>query len=217
MEKNCTNCKYHLPVSGNFYSGQYSGICNHKEHLGILANKYTTCSEYEVQEDLTYTKEEIQDVLLGVKCCTDPKSKGCSECPFARYKCTCQQDLMFAAGAAIEKLQRELGGYIVDQGIWLTKNNALEKEIEELKEQKAYYWEKADTLEENYESLKRDTDRLEFRLSEVLRLNAQLTEDNKERCDEYHRGYRAGYEYGKQDALTADRAEPSKERPEVEG
>lgn len=168
MEKNCTNCKYHLPVSGNFYSGQYSGICNHKEHLGLLADKYTTCSEYEVQEEPTCTTEEVQEVLLGIKCCTDPKSKGCSTCPFARYKCTCQQDLMFAAGAVIEKLQRELGGYIVDQEIWLTRNDALEKE-------------------------------------------------NKSLWDSYHKGYAVGYEYGKQDALSADRAEPSKERPEVEG
>lgn len=212
MEKNCTNCKYYIPVEGTDY-----GFCNHKDHLGRIANEYTTCSEYNIKEEPTYTNEEIQEVLLGLKCCTDPKSKGCSECPFARYKCTCQQDLMFAARVVIEKLQMDLGGYTVDQGIWLAKNDVLEKEVEELKEQKAYYWEKADTLEEDYRQLKRDTERLEFKLSDVLQLNAQLTKSNEELWDSYHQGYSDGYEFGKQDALTAEKPEPSKERPEVEG
>lgn len=158
LEKNCTNCKYIIPVEGADY-----GFCNFKTRLGDKANVHTVCSDYEVQEEPTYTNEEAQEVLLGIKCCTDPKSKGCSACPFARYECSCQQDLMFAAEAVIEKLQRELDGYIVDQGIWLTANEGLEKE------------------------------------------NAKLKAENKELWDSYHKGYTVGYEYGKQDARTADR------------
>ena len=124
MEKNCTNCKYHCPVSGNFYSGQYSGFCNHEKHKGRLASKDTFCSEYEEREDLQYTNDLIQEVLLGIKCCTDKASGGCTECPFARYKCTCQQDLMFAAGELIEKqllkiedLERDVSGYTANQEV----------------------------------------------------------------------------------------------------
>jgi hypothetical protein len=160
MKKNCINCKYNIPVTGADY-----GFCNHKGHLGRIASEHTLCSEYEVQEESTYTNEEIQEILLGIKCCTD-KSKGCSACPFARYEYVCQQYLMSAAGAVIEKLQRELSGYIVDQSIWLTRNDYLEKE-------------------------------------------------NKSLWNSYHKGYAVGYEYGKQDALSAERAEPVESRPEI--
>lgn len=50
-----------------------------------------------------------------------------------------------------------------------------------------------------------------------LTRNDYLEKENKSLWDSYHKGYAVGYEYGKQDALSADRAEPSKERPEVEG
>jgi hypothetical protein len=49
-----------------------------------------------------------------------------------------------------------------------------------------------------------------------LTRNDYLEKENKSLWDSYHKGYAVGYEYGKQDALSADRAEPSKERPEVE-
>jgi hypothetical protein len=167
MEKNCTNCKYNIAVTGEYYT-----FCNHKSHLGRLGSEYTICSEHEVKEEPMSTAEEAQEVLLGIKCCTDPKSKGCSECPFSRYECTCQQDLMFAAGAVIRKLQRDLGGYITDKDIWLTRNDYLEKE-------------------------------------------------NKSLWDSYHKGYTVGYEYGKQDALTADREDiayyTDNSKPEVQG
>jgi len=162
MEKNCTNCKHRIPVYGADYD-----FCNHIKHLGIKANEHALCSEHELQEEPTYTNEEIQEVLLGLKCCTGSQSKGCIDCPFARYECTCQQDLMFAAKVVIEKLQKELGGYIVDQGIWITRNDYLEKE-------------------------------------------------NKKLWNSCHQGYDVGYKYGKQDALTADGAKPSNEKPERE-
>jgi hypothetical protein len=63
----------------------------------------------------------------------------------------------------VDELQVLVNGYIVDQGIWLSRNDYLEKE-------------------------------------------------NKELYDSYHKGYAVGYEYGKQDALTADRAEPKKQK-----
>lgn len=37
------------------------------------------------------TKEET---IKGLRCCTDPNAGGCKECPFKRFKCSCQQDLM---------------------------------------------------------------------------------------------------------------------------
>jgi hypothetical protein len=101
-----------------------------------------------------------------------------------------------------QKLEQELSGYITDQEIWLTRNDSLEKENAELKAQLAELCVDAtsDKLV-NKDALIKDLQ------SEVDR----LTKDNEERCDEYQRGYRAGYEYGKQDAITADRAEPDTE------
>ena len=53
MEKNCTNCKYIIPVEGADY-----GFCNCKAHLGIVANEHTFCSEYQesVDKDLPKCK-----------------------------------------------------------------------------------------------------------------------------------------------------------------
>jgi chromosome segregation ATPase len=182
------------------------------------------CSEHEVKDALKNTIDEMSlEVLEALKCCTE-NGEGCETCPFANYKCTCRHDLMFAArqllhkqSAYIAELERVVGGYAADQEIWLTRNTALEKEIEELKEQKAYYWEKADTLAEDYRQLKRDAEVTEINLGEALQTITQLTKSNEELWNSYHQGYSTGYEYGKQDALSADRAEPSKERPEVEG
>lgn len=45
-----------------------------------------------------------------------------------------------------------------------------------------------------------------------LARNDYLEKENKELHDSYHKGYAVGYEYGKQDALTADRAGPKKQK-----
>lgn len=174
MEKNCTNCKYNIPVE----SMSYSGFCTNDFQRGEITSEHAVCSKYEVSElpekDLKNTINEMQETIEGLKCCTEG-ADGCKTCPFARYECTCKLDLMFSARqlllkqkAYIVALERMVGGYAADQEIWLTRNDALEKE-------------------------------------------------NKSLWDSYHKGYAVGYEYGKQDALSADRAEPSKERPEVEG
>ena len=170
LENNCTNCKYMIPVEGADY-----GFCNFKTRLGDIANVHTVCSDYEAKEALKNTIDEMSlEVLEALKCCAE-NGEGCETCPFANYKCTCRHDLMFAArqllhkqSAYIAELERLVGGYAADQEIWLTRNDALEKE-------------------------------------------------NKSLWDSYHQGYKVGYGYGKQDALSADRPEPSKERPEVEG
>jgi hypothetical protein len=162
LENNCTNCKYMIPVEGADY-----GFCNFKTRLGDIANVHTVCSDYEAKEALKNTIDEMSlEVLEALKCCTE-NGEGCETCPFANYKCTCRHDLMFAARqlihkqmAYIEELERLVGGYAADQEIWLTRNDALEKE-------------------------------------------------NKSLWDSYHKGYAVGYEYGKQDALTADKAEPT--------
>ena len=225
MEKKCTNCKYNYPIEGM----SYSGFCTNDFQRGEITNEHTVCSKYEVREfpvsvlpekDLKNTIDNMQETIEGLKCCTE-RPDGCKTCPFARYECTCKLDLMFSAYQLLTKqkayivaLEGMVGGYATDQKIWLTRNTALEKEVEELKEQKAYYWEKADTLAEDYRQLKNDTDRLEFRLSDVLQLNAQLTKRNEELWDSYHQGYYAGYEFGKQDALTVERPELYNSKPE---
>jgi hypothetical protein len=223
MEKNCTNCKFNIPVEGM----SYSGFCTDDFQCGNITSEDTVCSRYRAKElpekGLKNTIDNMQETIEGLKCCTSG-ADGCKTCPFARYECTCQQDLKFAAlqllckqKSYIEALERMVGGYATDQEIWLARNDALEKEIEELKEQKAYYWEKADTLAEDYRQLKRDAEVTEINLGEALQTITQLTKSNEELWNSYHQGYSVGYEYGKQDALSADRAEPSKERPEVEG
>jgi hypothetical protein len=174
MEKNCTNCKFNIPVEGI----SYSGFCTDDFQCGNITSEDTVCSRYKAKEltekGLKNTIDNMQETIEGLKCCTSG-ADGCKTCPFARYECTCQQDLKFSAlqllskqKSYIEALERMVGGYAADQEIWLARNDALEKE-------------------------------------------------NKSLWDSYHQGYKVGYEYGKQDALSADRAEPSKERPEVEG
>lgn len=39
---------------------------------------------------------EISEVLQGLKCCSSPDG-ACSECPFRKYKYTCQVDLLYSA------------------------------------------------------------------------------------------------------------------------
>lgn len=161
MEKSCANCKYIIPVEGADY-----GFCNCGAHLGLVANEHTLCSEHEAKEALKNAIDKMSlEILEALKCCTE-NGESCETCPFAKYKCTCRRDLMFAARQLIckqrtymEELERLVSGYVADQEIWLAENTALEKE-------------------------------------------------NKSLWDSYHQGYRVGYEYGKQDALSADRSEP---------
>ena len=174
MEKNCTNCKYNIPVEGV----NFSGFCANNFQCGDITSEHKVCLRYEVSElpekDLKTVIDNMQQTIEALKCCTE-NEESCDVCPFANYGCTCKHDLMFSAlqmlckqKSYIEALERMVGGYAADQEIWLARNDYLEKE-------------------------------------------------NKELYDSYHKGYKVGYEYGKQDALSADRAEPSKERPEVEG
>lgn len=159
MEKNCTNCSYIIPVEGADY-----GFCNCKAHLGLVANENTVCAEYQ---------EAVDNDL--------PKCKGC----FMHDMITQLEDEAYQRGfsdgcdyttkveelAAINKklqdqvtdLKTKLGCYMVDQEIWLSQNDYLEKE-------------------------------------------------NKKLWDSYHKGYAVGYEYGKQDALTSDKAKPKKSK-----
>ena len=98
-----------------------------------------------------------------------------------------------------QKLEQELGGYMTDQEIWLIRNDALEKENAELKKQLAEFGVDAtsDKLV-NKDAIIKD---LQNKVDE-------LSKENKELWDSYHKGYAVGYEYGKQDAKSADRAEP---------
>ena len=91
MEKNCTNCKYNIEVFGADY-----GFCNNEDHLGRISSEYTYCSSYEAAEILNVSELEFDEVIQALTCCTD-HHYGCAECPFNRYKHTCQHDLMIAA------------------------------------------------------------------------------------------------------------------------
>jgi hypothetical protein len=176
MEKNCINCKYNIPVTRADY-----GFCNHKDHLGRIANEHTSCSEHEAQEALAHSAEEIQEVLLGIKCCTDPQGGGCAKCPFARYKCTCQQDLMFAARQIISKqlerieaLELDVGGYVADQEIWLTKCDSLQKQVDSGNKMydlaKAFHDEKCaeyDLLLHDYNKAKAENTELKTKVSDL--------------------------------------------------
>lgn len=53
VEKNCTNCKYIIPVEGTDY-----GFCICEAHLGLKANEHTFCSEYQeaIDNDLSKCK-----------------------------------------------------------------------------------------------------------------------------------------------------------------
>lgn len=70
-----------------------------------------------------------------------------------------------------ETLKAELKKELVEHEEFTKKAKA---EIERLTEEKAFYKEKSSTLSEDYESLKKDTDRLEFRLSDERVKNAEL-------------------------------------------
>ena len=50
------------------------------------------------------------------------------------------------------------------------------------------------------------------KIEELATRNEYLEKENKELWDSYHKGYAIGYEYGKQDANAADKAEPRKPR-----
>ena len=53
MEKNCTNCKHFIELTG---TNGFDGFCSHTKHVGRLATKSTRCSEY----------EEFQACAIGV-------------------------------------------------------------------------------------------------------------------------------------------------------
>lgn len=139
MEKSCTNCKFNLPVEG----ASYSGFCTNDFQRGEVTSEHMVCSKYEAselpEEDLKNTIDNMQETIEGLKCCTSG-ADGCKTCPFARYECTCQLDLKFAALQLLSKqksyikaLERLVGGYAADQAIWLTRNDVLEKENAELR------------------------------------------------------------------------------------
>ncbi len=92
MEKNCTNCKFNIPVEGM----SCSGFCTNDFQLGKLTSESTVCSKYEVTEPIKKTNVAVNEVIQALTCCTDPHHS-CAECPFNRYKHTCQRDLMIAA------------------------------------------------------------------------------------------------------------------------
>ena len=144
LEKNCTNCKYIIPVEGADYS-----FCNCEKHLRLKAGGHTVCSEYE---------EAVDNDL--------PKCKGCfmydmieqrEEEAYQRgFSDGCDYTTKIEELAATnEKLQKqikdlkaELGCYIVDQGIWLTANEGLEKENAKLKAENKELW---DSYHKGYE------------------------------------------------------------------
>ena len=144
LEKNCTNCKYIIPVEGADY-----GFCNCEKRLGDIANVHTVCSDYQ---------EAIDHDL--------PKCKGCfmydmieqrEEEAYQRgFSDGCDYTTKIEELAATnEKLQKqikdlkaELGCYIVDQGIWLTVNEGLEKENTKLKAENKELW---DSYHKGYE------------------------------------------------------------------
>lgn len=134
MEKNCTNCVHNVPLVGM----NYSGVCVDTLQYANMTSKDTVCSRYIVnelpEEDLKTTFSSLQETIEALTCCTE-YGRGCETCPFARYECTCQQDLMFAAlqllskqKSYIEVLERLVNGYTTDQKIWLARNDMLEKE-----------------------------------------------------------------------------------------
>ncbi len=45
---------------------------------------------------------DIDETLKALECCTETFD-GCSICPFAKYKSTCQRDLLAAAGQALQQ------------------------------------------------------------------------------------------------------------------
>lgn len=109
-------------------------------------------------EEVKFTTEQIQEVVEALTCCSYTE---CESCPFARYKCTCQQDLktaalqaLFSQAATSAELERALGEFATEREIWLARNAVLEKENAELRAKLApikspYVWNEAKaTIEE---------------------------------------------------------------------
>lgn len=87
---------------------------------------------------------------------------------------------------------------------------AMEQAVGVFNEQKA----KIERLTEEKQSLIGRKAGLDYSHNQVKEKNAELqkqvdelTNENKELWNSYHKGYQVGYEYGKQDALTSDRKE----------
>lgn len=102
MEKNCTNCTFNIPVEGM----NHQGVCANTLLHANMTSEHTVCSRYQVKELLKEgsknTFSNLQETIEALTCCTD-NSRGCDSCPFDRYECTCQQDLMFAALRLLSK------------------------------------------------------------------------------------------------------------------
>ena len=149
MKKNCTNCKYFSHVIGNV---SYDGICNHIEHVGRLCTESTVCSEYVRDESkpevvsLSLYNKIANDILLEVKPVKVRKQiiprvlelledeyqrgfdEGCEYVTKIEELAFINEDLQ----KQVDELKTELGCYIVDQEIWLTKNDYLEKQLADL-------------------------------------------------------------------------------------
>lgn len=149
MEKNCTNCKYFSHVIGNV---SYAGICNHHKHVGRLCTESTICSEYARDDSkpevvsLSLYNKIANDILLEVKpvklrkqiiprvleLVDDEYQRGFDEgCEYV----TKIEELAFineGLQKQVDELQVLVNEYIVDQGIWLSRNEQLEKQLAEL-------------------------------------------------------------------------------------
>lgn len=119
-------------------------------------------------EEVKLTNEQIQEVVEALTCCS---ISGCENCPFARYGCTCQQDLktaalqaLFSQAATSAELERALGEFATEREIWLARNAMLEKENAELRTKIApvkssYTWdEEKATIEEVKEAEVRESE-----------------------------------------------------------
>lgn len=203
MEKNCINCKYNIPVTGADY-----GFCNHKGHLGRIASEHTLCSDFEYKNTIV-TKQDllIREVLQALRCCANSKY-GCKDCDFKGRRHSCQQDLLESAADIIDLLT--------------IKVDSLTERLEDLKKETDISEQKLSKERINNAELRRKNAELERLVSgytadqEIwLTRNDYLEKENKSLWNSYHKGYSAGYEYGKQDALSADRAEPVEAKPEI--
>lgn len=109
-------------------------------------------------EEVKLTVDQIQEIVEALTCCS---ISGCENCPFARYGCTCQQDLktaalqaLFSQAATNAELERALGEFATEREVWLARNATLEKENAELRAKVtpaefAYVWnEEKATIEE---------------------------------------------------------------------
>ena len=102
MEKNCTNCTFNIPIEGM----NHQGVCVNTLLHTNMTSEHSVCSRYQVKELLEESSKNtfsnLQETIEALTCCTD-SSRGCDSCPFDRYECTCQQDLMFAALQLLSK------------------------------------------------------------------------------------------------------------------